>query len=217
MPERGARKPLAIALVDDPVLRALIPPPRPRLDHIPAINNIHVLESGHSEPVLLPLIPDLQAFLAGLLQQDGDAAEVGVRPDAELARFGCVARWVADHLHGHHGFLGECFQYGGGVAEAFEEDLPDRGAEAFGLFVVGPDWGSEVGFWEIGPYVWAVEAGRLQDWILVPDEVGLCSIAFSYVANILKLSLSTGFPCELITSFESGKASPTRCVSPDAS
>ena len=106
-----------------------------------------------------------------------------MRPDAELARFGCVAGGVADHLHGHHGFLGECFQHGWGVAEAFEEDLPDRGAEAFGFFVVGPDWGSEVGFWEIGPYIWAVEAGGLDDWVFVADKVGLCSIAFSYVVR----------------------------------
>ena len=43
--------------------------------------------------------------------------------------------WVADHLSWA---LGECFRHGWGVAEAFEEDLPDRGAEAFGLLVVGP-------------------------------------------------------------------------------
>ena len=59
MPERGARKPLAVALVDDPVLGALVSPSRPRLDHIPAVNNVDILESGDSEPVLRLLVPYL--------------------------------------------------------------------------------------------------------------------------------------------------------------
>ena len=57
-----------------------VSPSRPRLESCsPQFNDVYILESnGDSEPVLLLLIPDLKTFLAG---QDGDAAEVGVRPD----------------------------------------------------------------------------------------------------------------------------------------
>lgn len=65
-------------------------------------------------------MPDLETVLAGLLEQDGDAAKVGVSSDAKLPGKSRRLWRVADHLHHDHGFLGEGSHQGRRVAEALE-------------------------------------------------------------------------------------------------
>lgn len=90
MEESSARKPaLVISLVDDPVLGALVYPSRPPHDHISAIDHVDVFSSLDGQPCLLSLMPNLEPVLAGLLEQDGDTAKVGVSTDAKLPRKSC--------------------------------------------------------------------------------------------------------------------------------
>ena len=111
-------------------------------------------------------MPDLQTFFAGLLEQDGDAAEVGMGSDAELTRENGALSGVADHLHGDNRPFGKVFYQGWRLAETFEQDRPDGLAELAGLFIVRPDWVAEVGFSEVGPDIRSVEAGEFYNWIL---------------------------------------------------
>ena len=108
MEESGTRKPaLVVSLVDNPVLGALVFASRPPHDHISAVDHVDVFSSLDGQPCLLPLIPNLEPVPARLLEQDGDAAKVGVSSDAKLPGKSRGQWRVADHLHHDHGFFGE--------------------------------------------------------------------------------------------------------------
>lgn len=184
MPERGARQAFLIRLVDHAMLRALVPPARPLLDHIPTVDHQDVFDGRHGQPLGLGLGPHLEAFLPGLLQQHGDAAEIGVRAHAELARLGGARGRVADHLHLHDGPLGEDVEDGGRVAEPLQEDLPDGAPQGAGVLVVGPDGGVEGFFGEVGrPLVGAIEAGGLDDGVFSADVKGLVGFDLSLTSR----------------------------------
>ena len=146
MPECSTRQPLAVRFIDDPVPRTFIRAPRPPLNHVPAVNDVYVFQRGDVNPLLPTLMPHLQAVLARLLEQDCDAAEVGMGPDADLTRKTGALWGIADHLHGDDRPLGKFLHQGWRLAEALEQDHPDGNAELAGLFVVRPDWTAEVVF-----------------------------------------------------------------------
>lgn len=160
MEERStAQAGLIIRLVDDPVLSALEPLAGPVHDHVATVDDVDILQRLDRQPSLLVLDPDLKTMLAGLLEKDGDTAEVIVGSDAELAGKSGGEGRVADHLHLDHGTLGELLHDGEGVAEGEQEDLPDELAEMVRGLVVFPDGVAELVVGDLmGPDVGAVEA-----------------------------------------------------------
>lgn len=173
MPERRRRQTLLVRLVDHPMLGALVHAPGPLLDHVPAIDDHDVLDRRHRRPCLLALVPHLEPLLVRLLQQDGDAPEIGVGAHPELAGQSRAGGRVADHFHLDDGPLGEALEEGGRVPEALEEDLPDQPPELVGAFVVLGHGVAELGPGEVRPVVGAVEAGGLDDGVFAPDVEGL--------------------------------------------
>lgn len=121
MEKSGTRKPaLVVGLVDNPVLGAFVCASRPLHDHVSAVYHVNIFSSLNGQPCLLPLMPDFETVLARLLEQDGDAAKVGVSSDAKLPGKSRRLWRVADHLHHHHGFFGEDFHQGRRMTEALE-------------------------------------------------------------------------------------------------
>ena len=162
MEESGTRKPaLVVSLVDDSVLGAFVCASRPPHDHVSAIYHVNIFSSFDGEPCLLPFMPDLETVLAGLLEQDGDAAKVGMSSDAKLPGKSRRLWRIADHLHHDHRFLSEGLHQGCRMAEALEKDLPDGLAEPIRRLVVLPHGIAKLLFWEMRPNIGAVEAGML--------------------------------------------------------
>ena len=166
MPKRSTRQPLALRFINDPVPRTLIRALGPPLNHVPAVDDVHIFQRWNMNPLLPILVPHFQTMLARLLEQDCDATEVGMGPDAELTREVGVLRRVTDHLHGNDRSLGEVVHQGWRLTETLEQDRPDTLAELAGLLIIRPDWTPEVVFWEVGPDIGTVETGELYDWIL---------------------------------------------------
>lgn len=177
MPEGGTRHPLAIRLIDDPVLRALVRAARPALNHVPAINHVHILERGDLDPVLMALVPDLQAVFAWLLEQDGDAAKVGMGPDPELACADLTMRRVADHLHWHDWPLGELIHQRWWSAQTLQQDRPQRSPQLAGFLVIPPDRAAEIIVGEVRPHVRTIDARELHNGILPTHEEALAKIS----------------------------------------
>lgn len=63
---------------DDAVAGATVVPARVLLHQIADVDNEAILDNGHRDPVFGRRIPHLQTFGPGLLQEDGNGAEVGM-------------------------------------------------------------------------------------------------------------------------------------------
>lgn len=66
---------------DDAVTRTAIVPRRVLLHQVANVDDEASLNHGDGNPVLGGRVPDLQAFGAGLLQKNGDGAEISVCGD----------------------------------------------------------------------------------------------------------------------------------------
>lgn len=112
-------------------------------------------------------------MLAGLLEQDSDAAKVGVRSNAKLPRESRGQWRVAYHLHHDHGFLREGFHQGRRVTEPLEQDLPNGLAEPMRRLIVLPDGTAKLLLWKRRPNIGAVEARMLYYRVLSTYIIGL--------------------------------------------
>ena len=125
MPKRSAGDPFPVALVDDPMLRALIPASGPLLDHVPQVDNIHIFNGLHRDPFLLPRMPHFEAIFPRLLEQARNATEVGVGPGSELTGIIGVVRRVPYQFHEDARVSGETVQNGRWMAQALDQNLPE--------------------------------------------------------------------------------------------
>lgn len=74
--------------LDDPVSGAAVVPGGPFVHRVAHVDDVGVFFDGHGDPGLGWGVEDFEAFGARLLEEDGDAAEVGVVADCRLCMLG---------------------------------------------------------------------------------------------------------------------------------
>ena len=173
VPECRARHSLTLGFVDDPMPCALIDTAGPSLDHIATIDDIEVLQGRYTNPLLAALVPNFEAVLSRLLEQNGDTTKIGVSADTELTLASLTMWWISDHLHGHNGPFRKFLNRGSWLPKPFKEDGPYILAQLASLLVVLPDRTAKVSLGEIGPHIRPIETRELNDRVLATNKEAL--------------------------------------------
>ena len=84
---------------------------RPLLDQVSHVDDENVFNGGHRQPFVCWCMVDLQAILAGLLEEDGHGPEIGVRSRTELSHIFRGVGWVVEELEVHDWFVGEGLEH----------------------------------------------------------------------------------------------------------
>ena len=98
MPKGRNRVSLTTNFVDDSVKCTLIHTSCPSLDQVTQIYDKFVFECGELDPLMCSRVPDFQAILARLLEEDGQATIVGMLARNNLSLVCKGVRWIFEKL-----------------------------------------------------------------------------------------------------------------------